>query len=75
MDTNLIERKTEILKVHINELKQSQSYEQLLFYLKHITSVIIDDINEEEVFQTKIEYQLFFKQMIDKGIYNSTIDK
>ena len=75
MDTNLIERKTEILKVHINELKQSQSYEQLLFYLKHITSVIIDDINEEEIFQTKIEYQLFIKQMIDKGIYNSTIDK
>ena len=75
MDTNLIERKTEILKVHINELKQSQSYEQLLFYLKHITSVIIDDINEEEVFQTEKEYQLFIKQMIDKGIYNSTIDK
>tara|TARA_X000001036_G_scaffold32906_1_gene26930 strand:- start:6 stop:233 length:228 start_codon:yes stop_codon:yes gene_type:complete len=75
MDTNLIERKTEILKVHINELKQSQSYEQLLFYLKHITSVIIDDINEEEIFQTEIEYQLFIKQMIDKGIYNSTIDK
>tara|TARA_B110000003_G_scaffold119578_1_gene122022 strand:+ start:104 stop:331 length:228 start_codon:yes stop_codon:yes gene_type:complete len=75
MDTNLIERKTEILKVHINELKQSQSYEQLLFYLKHITSVIIDDINKEEIFQTKIEYQLFIKQMIDKGIYNSTIDK
>ena len=75
MDTNLIERKTEILKVHINELKQSQSYEQLLFYLKHITSVIIDDINEEEIFQTKIEYQLFIKQMIDKGIYNLTIDK
>ena len=75
MDTNLIERKTEILKVHINELKQSQSYEQLLFYLKHITSVILDDINEEEIFQTEIEYQLFIKQMIDKGIYNSTIDK
>ena len=75
MDTDLIERKTEILKVHINELKQSQSYEQLLFYLKHITSVIIDDINEEEIFQTEIEYQLFIKQMIDKGIYNSTIDK
>ena len=75
MDTNLIERKTEILKVHINELKQSQSYEQLLFYLKHITSVIIDDINKEEIFQTKIEYQLFIKQMIDKGIYNLTIDK
>ena len=75
MGTNLIERKTEILKVHINKLKQSQSYEQLLFYLKHITSVIIDDINKEEIFQTKIEYQLFIKQMIDKGIYNSTIDK
>ena len=75
MDTNLIERKTEILKVHINELKQSQSYEQLLFYLKHITSVILDDINEEEIFQTEIEYQLFINQMIDKGIYNSTIDK
>ena len=75
MGIDPIERKTEILKVHINELKQSQSYEQLLFYLKHITSVIIDDINEEEIFQTEIEYQLFIKQMIDKGIYNSTIDK
>jgi hypothetical protein len=70
-----IERKTEILKVHINELKQTQSYEQLLFYLKHITYVIMDDIDEGEVFQTKVEYQNFIKEMKDKGIYNSIIDK
>ena len=70
-----IERKTEILKVHINELKQTHSYEQLLFYLKHITSVIMDDIDEGEVFQTKLEYQNFIKEMNDKGIYNAIIDK
>ena len=70
-----IERKTEILKVHINELKQTQSYEQLLLYLKHITYVIMDDIDEGEVFQTKVEYQNFIKEMKDKGIYNSIIDK
>ena len=70
-----IERKTEILKVHINELKKKHSYEQLLFYLKHITSVIIDEIDEGEVFQTKVEYQSFVKKMKDKGIYNLIIDK
>ena len=75
MGINPIERKTEILKVHINELKQTQSYEQLLFYLKHITSVIMDDIDEGEVFQTKLEYQNFVKEMNDKGIYNAIIDK
>ena len=75
MGINPIERKTEILKVHINELKQTHSYEQLLFYLKHITSVIMDDIDEGEVFQTKLEYQNFVKEMNDKGIYNSIIDK
>jgi len=75
MGINPIERKTEILKVHINELKQTQSYEQLLFYLKHITCVIMDDIDEGEVFQTKLEYQNFVKEMNDKGIYNAIIDK
>ena len=75
MGKDPIQRKTEILKVHINELKQIHSYEQLLFYLKHITSVIMDDIDEGEVFQTKLEYQNFVKEMNDKGIYNAIIDK
>ena len=75
MGINPIERKTEILKVHINELKQNHSYEQLLFYLKHITSVIIDDFGEGEVSQTKVKYQNFAKEMKEKGIYNSIIDK
>ena len=75
MATNPIQRKTEILKVHINELKQTCSFEDLLFYLKHITCVIIDDIDEGEIFQTKVEYQNFIQEMKEKGIYNSIIDK
>ena len=75
MNIDSIERKTEILKVHINELKQNYSYEQLLFYLKHISSVIIDDFGEGEVSQTKVKYQNFVKEMKEKGIYKSIIDK
>ena len=75
MKIDSIERKIEILKVHINELKQNYSYEQLLFYLKHITSVIIDDFGEIEVSKAKVKYHNFVKEMKDKGIYNSIIDK
>ena len=75
MGKDSVQRKTEILKVHINQLKQNFSYEDLLFHLKHITSVIIDDMDGGEVFQTKLEYQNFAREMKDKGIYSSFIDK
>ena len=39
----------------------------------HITKIY--DIDEGEVFQTKLEYQKFVKEINDKGIYNAIIDK
>ena len=75
MNNKSIKRQTEILKVHINDLKKHYSYEQLLFYLKKIASVIEDDIKETDKFNTKEEYLQFFNTMKKAGIYNKLIDK
>ena len=75
MNDKSIERQTEILQVHINDLKKHYSYEQLLFHLKKISSIIEDDIKDTDKFNTKEQYTKFFNTMKRAGIYNKLIDK